>query len=70
MDRYHAYGVRYATVIRSRGCSYRYSFYSSSRLFGGCWRARSPENVLEEIKIIHDEYKTRNIEFIDDAPSR
>jgi len=67
MDRYHAYGVRYATVITSRGCPFRCCFCVSSRLFGGCWRARSPENVLEEIKIIYDEYKTRNIEFMDDT---
>jgi len=54
-------------VITSRGCPFRCCFCSSSRLFGGCWRARSPENVLEEIKIIHEEYKARNIEFVDDT---
>ncbi|MCD6484686.1 MAG: radical SAM protein [Candidatus Odinarchaeota archaeon] len=67
MDRYHAYGVRYATVITSRGCPFGCCFCASSRLFGGCWRARSPENVLEEIKIIYEKYKTRNIEFVDDT---
>jgi len=67
MEKYRLYGVRYATMITSRGCPFRYCFCSSSRLFGGCWRARNPENILEEIKIIYEKYKTRNIEFVDDT---
>ncbi|MEM3579529.1 MAG: radical SAM protein, partial [Candidatus Bathyarchaeia archaeon] len=38
-----------------------------SRLFGGCWRGRSPKNVVEEIRLIHDEFKIKNIEFVDDT---
>ena len=43
------------------------SFCSSSRLFGGYWRGRSPENVLEEIKWVYEDYGIKNIEFIDDT---
>jgi len=64
---YQANGIRYTTMMTSRGCPFRCCFCSSSRLFGGCWRGRSPENVLEELEIIYDEYNIRNIEFIDDT---
>jgi radical SAM superfamily enzyme YgiQ (UPF0313 family) len=60
-------GVKYTTMLTSRGCPFKCSFCSSSRLFGGYWRGRSPENVLEEMKIIYEEYGIKNIEFIDDT---
>jgi len=60
-------GVKYTTMLTSRGCPFKCSFCSSSRLFGGYWRGRSPENVLEEMKTVYEEYGIRNIEFIDDT---
>jgi len=60
-------GVKYTTMLTSRGCPFKCSFCSSSRLFGGYWRGRSPENVIEEMKIIYEEYGIKNIEFIDDT---
>jgi len=67
MHLYKFNGVRYTTMLTSRGCPFKCSFCSSSRLFGGYWRGRSPENVLEEMKIIYEEYNIKNIEFIDDT---
>lgn len=67
MNRYLFNGVKYTTMLTSRGCPFVCSFCSSSRLFKGYWRGRSPENVLEEIKSIYEEYKIKNIEFIDDT---
>jgi len=67
MHLYKFNGVKYTTMLTSRGCPFKCSFCSSSRLFGGYWRGRSPENVLEEMKIIYEEYGIRNIEFIDDT---
>lgn len=67
VDKYQVNGTRYTTMITSRGCPFRCSFCSSSRLFGGHWRGRSPENVLDEIRIIYEDYGTKNIEFIDDT---
>ncbi|PUA34297.1 MAG: B12-binding domain-containing radical SAM protein [Candidatus Terraquivivens tikiterensis] len=67
MHLYKFNGIKYATMLTSRGCPFRCSFCSSSRLFGGYWRGRSPENVLEEIKILYDRYGIRNIEFLDDT---
>jgi radical SAM superfamily enzyme YgiQ (UPF0313 family) len=67
IDKYQFYGKRYMAMLTSRGCPFGCSFCASSRLFGGFWRCRSPENVLEEIKTIYENYKIRNIEFIDDT---
>jgi len=67
MHRYNVNGVKYTTMMTSRGCPYQCSFCSSSRLFGGYWRGRSPENVLEEMKSICEEYDIRNVGFMDDT---
>jgi anaerobic magnesium-protoporphyrin IX monomethyl ester cyclase len=67
MHLYKFNGVRYTTMLTSRGCPFKCSFCSSSRLFGGYWRGRSPENVLEEMKTVYEEYGIRNIEFMDDT---
>jgi len=67
MDKYQFYGERYAAMLTSRGCPFGCSFCASSRLFGGFWRGRSPKNVIEEVKVIHEEYRIRNIEFMDDT---
>ena len=67
MHLYKFNGVKYTTMLTSRGCPFKCSFCSSSRLFGGYWRGRSPENVLEEMKTVYEEYGIRNIEFMDDT---
>jgi radical SAM superfamily enzyme YgiQ (UPF0313 family) len=67
MHLYKFNGVKYTTMLTSRGCPFKCSFCSSSRLFGGIWRGRSPESVLEEMKTVYEEYGIRNIEFIDDT---
>jgi radical SAM superfamily enzyme YgiQ (UPF0313 family) len=67
MDKYQFCGQRYASMLTSRGCPFSCSFCASSRLFGGFWRGRSPENVVEEIRLLHDKFGIRNIEFVDDT---
>jgi radical SAM superfamily enzyme YgiQ (UPF0313 family) len=67
VEKYQVNGTRYTAMITSRGCPFRCSFCSSSRLFGGCWRGRSPENVLDEMRVIYEDYDTKNIEFVDDT---
>jgi anaerobic magnesium-protoporphyrin IX monomethyl ester cyclase len=54
------------TLITSRGCPYNCDFCSSSRFFGAGWRARSVENILEEIGLLHEDYGYRAISFVDD----
>jgi len=67
MDKYQFCGHRYASMLTSRGCPFNCSFCASSRLFGGFWRGRSPENVVEEIRLLHDKFGIENIEFVDDT---
>ena len=57
MDRYKLEGKRFAAIMSSRGCPFSCIFCSSSALFGKIWRARSPENVIEEIKLLKYKYK-------------
>ncbi|MGQ9461264.1 MAG: B12-binding domain-containing radical SAM protein [Candidatus Bathyarchaeaceae archaeon] len=66
-DRYQVNGIKYTAMLTSRGCPFGCSFCSSSHLFGGYWRGRSPENVLEEMRIIYENHKIKNIEFVDDT---
>lgn len=66
MDKYELNGHRLGMIMSSRGCPYDCIFCSSSSLCGKKWRARSPENVVEELKYINDSYKVKEIEFLDD----
>jgi len=67
MDRYRLEGKRFSAIMSSRGCPFSCIFCSSSALFGKVWRARSPENVIEEIKLLKNKYRVREIEFLDDT---
>ena len=67
MDRYKMGDHSFGTILTSRGCPYRCIFCSSSKLMGKIWRARSVESVLDELRLLHDEYGVREIEFLDDT---
>lgn len=49
----HSYGIM--SLITSRGCPYSCSYCSASRFWRHRVRYRSPENVLEELKLIADQ---------------
>lgn len=53
------------TLISSRGCPF-HCIYCSKPIFGNIFRARSPENILEEIEFLKEEYKIKEIIFYDD----
>jgi anaerobic magnesium-protoporphyrin IX monomethyl ester cyclase len=57
---------RSAGIITSRGCPHRCIYCSSSRFWMQKWRARSANNVLEEIEWLYKDYGIRNIFFFDD----
>ena len=57
---------RYATVITSRGCPARCTFCNVHELSGRKYRYRSPENVLQELKLLKDNYDIQEILFEDD----
>ena len=67
MEKYKFGKYQFGTIMGSRGCPFNCIFCSSSRLFGRRWRGRSPENILEEIKELYDDYNIRYIEFLDDT---
>jgi len=54
------------TVVTSRGCPFKCDFCSSSRFFGIRWRARSADNILAEVELLHREYDYRAVSFVDD----
>lgn len=53
-------------IITSRGCPARCSYCSSSRYWGYRFRARSPENVLDEIGELIERFNIRELQFEDD----
>ena len=67
MEKYQFNKKRFGVVITSRGCPFQCIFCSSSLQFGKKWRAHSVGRVIEELKILHDEFKVREIEFLDDT---
>ena len=67
MEKYKLGKVRFGTVMTSRGCPFDCVFCSSSLQFGKRWRGHSDSRVIEELRMLHDEYKIREIEFLDDT---
>ena len=58
-------GEPMATVLSSRGCPFNCS-YCFKGIVGRTYRQRSPENVLQELRLLVDHYGYRHIYFIDD----
>jgi anaerobic magnesium-protoporphyrin IX monomethyl ester cyclase len=54
------------TMVTSRGCPFNCDFCSSSEFFGVRWRARSVDNMLEEIDILHNKLGYGAMSFVDD----
>ena len=57
-----------AIVITSRGCLYNCSYCGSSKIKK--WRGRTPQNVIEEMKVLHDKWGKRGFYFADDIFSK
>ncbi len=74
MDRYtnlqpatdHIDGARSFSILTSRGCPYRCTFCSQS-IMPIKWRARSPENVLEEWRHLVVDLGAQEIGVLDDS---
>jgi anaerobic magnesium-protoporphyrin IX monomethyl ester cyclase len=60
-----AYSSRTMPMVASRGCPYQCTFCSSPQMFGTKWVARSPRDVVAEMKHYHDVYGARYFEFHD-----
>jgi anaerobic magnesium-protoporphyrin IX monomethyl ester cyclase len=53
-------------MITSRGCPYNCVFCTVHIVMGKKWRARSPENVVDEIEQLVHAYHIKQIDFLDD----
>jgi radical SAM superfamily enzyme YgiQ (UPF0313 family) len=56
-----------ATMICSRGCPMGCSFCASSAMHGRRARFRSPENAVDEMERVVDDYKVKMVGFMDDT---
>jgi radical SAM superfamily enzyme YgiQ (UPF0313 family) len=54
----------HANILTTRGCPYRCAYCHN--ILGKKFRVRSPENVLEEIRYIHNTYGITDFQIIDD----
>lgn len=57
---------RFCPIITSRGCPAKCTFCSALKVWGNKYRMRSVENVLEEMKLLKDQYGIEEIMFEDD----
>jgi anaerobic magnesium-protoporphyrin IX monomethyl ester cyclase len=53
-------------MLTSRGCGHNCIFCSNYIVMGRKWRARSPENVVDEIEQIVHTYGVKQVDFLDD----
>lgn len=53
-------------IISSRSCPNDCNFCVASKIMGRGWRARSPENVVDEIEYVYNKYNHRHFSFMDD----
>ncbi len=56
---------KYMEVFTSRGCPYECVY--CHKMFGRRFRARSPENVLEEVELLYHKFGIREIHIEDDC---
>lgn len=58
--------IRTTTIISSRGCPFQCTFCDKG-IWGYEWRARSPQNIVDEITLLKEKYKINFIWFNDDT---
>ncbi|MFW8601518.1 cobalamin-dependent protein [Desulfobacterota bacterium M19] len=61
-------GSRLGAVAFSRGCTYSCRFCSQHK-FWGQWRARTPEDLMGEIRRLYEDFQVNVILFTDDYPT-
>lgn len=55
------------SILATRGCPNNCAFCSSHVIFTRRFRARSPQNVLDEMLFLNEEYGARHFNFVDDT---
>ena len=59
--------MHFSSLILGRGCPWRCKFCSSKKFWKRQTRMRSPQNCLDEIKMLMEKYKLNDFMFWDDA---
>ena len=57
----------YGYLMTGRGCPFECTFCASKKVWRRHVRFRSPENVVEEVKYVHDKFGTKFFYFVDDT---
>jgi anaerobic magnesium-protoporphyrin IX monomethyl ester cyclase len=60
---------RMASILTTRGCMMGCSFCSHRRVWRGDWRARDPRAVVDEIRLLVEEYQVEFVTLIDPYPT-
>ncbi|PLX23466.1 MAG: magnesium-protoporphyrin IX monomethyl ester oxidative cyclase, partial [Ignavibacteria bacterium] len=61
---------RLGAVSTSRGCTHECTFCSQQKFWKKSWRARRPERVVEEMRMLHDTYGVNVFLLVDEYPTR
>lgn len=56
----------FVTMLATRGCPFRCTFCDRENRMGRTWRMRSPQNVVQEMRMIYDKYGISEFMFFDD----
>ena len=59
------YGGRSMPMLASRGCPYQCTFCSNPFMWTTLWKARNPEDVLDEMENYINKYQITNFDFYD-----
>ncbi len=62
-------GSRLGAVCTSRGCDKECTFCSQQKYWMKTWRARTPEDIVEEMLTLRNEYGVTVVLFTDDYPT-
>lgn len=68
LDRGAGHGVvgrRTMPMLASRGCPYKCTFCSNPGMWGKLWNARTPQDVVAEMKYYRDTYRADSFSFYD-----
>jgi len=58
--------LKFSRVVASRGCFYNCIFCSTFNFWGGKYRVRSAQNIVNELQLLNERYKIGYINFADD----
>lgn len=67
LEKYRLFGRRMLPIMTSRGCPSQCSFCTTARMFGKAFRARRPENIVDELEWLRDVHGADAFSFYDDT---